>query len=382
MRTSTDFISCGKNEGSIRLSLQEICSCIEIGASTADYDFLCSNDLVKTAIELRDKGTRVPDDIRDSAKMRSNPFAYIDEPSIFTNYDAIKLAALDATFNLTPSSDETSSKSFLFADICGGPGGFTEYLTWKIHQKNSTSRGYGITLRSSSNPQDHWHLENFSSDIPVNFTQIDGYDGTGDICIKNNILEFDAVISNNTKKRGVDLVVADGGFESLKKHQHLLLCEIITMLTCLRLGGNFVCKFFDIFDEWTADLLWLLYQLFDSICITKPLSSDPTLSERYIICKGFIYQHPTKLIDILLSINETIHQQQNDEELGRFIPRSLLEKDEDFMDYVRMKNMKFLLHQIDALEQLEVYIADSDRPCIYDQELIRKQCLQEWHLPI
>lgn len=112
------------------------------------------------------------------------------------------------------------------------------------------------------------------------------------------------------------------------------------MLTCLRLGGNFVCKFFDIFDEWTADLLWLLYQLFDSICITKPLSSDPTLSERYIICKGFKHQHPTKLIDTLLSINETIHQQQNDEELGCFIARSLLEKDEDFMDYVRMRNMK------------------------------------------
>lgn len=113
------------------------------------------------------------------------------------------------------------------------------------------------------------------------------------------------------------------------------------MLTCLRLGGNFVCKFFDIFDEWTADLLWLLYQLFDSICITKPLTSDPTLSERYVICKGFKYQHPTKLIDLLLSINESIHQQQeNDKELGCFIPRSLLEKDEDFMDYVRMRNMK------------------------------------------
>lgn len=34
MRTSTDFISCGNSEGSIRLPLQELCSSIEMNSST------------------------------------------------------------------------------------------------------------------------------------------------------------------------------------------------------------------------------------------------------------------------------------------------------------------------------------------------------------
>lgn len=68
-----------------------------------------------------------------------------------------------------------------------------------------------MTLQSAATKhQYHWHLENIPSHITVNFTQVDGIDGTGDLYQKSNILEFDAVISNNTKKRGVDLVVADG----------------------------------------------------------------------------------------------------------------------------------------------------------------------------
>jgi hypothetical protein len=101
----------------------------------------------------------------------------------------------------------------MFADLCGGPGGFTEYLFWRMHHQSSgiSARGYGMTLQSTATKhQDHWHLENIPSHITVNFTQVDGIDGTGDLYQKSNMLEFDAVISNNTKKRGVDLVVADG----------------------------------------------------------------------------------------------------------------------------------------------------------------------------
>jgi hypothetical protein len=39
------------------------------------------------------------------------------------NRAATKLAALDATFGLTAVTD--TNKEFTFADICGGPGGFS-----------------------------------------------------------------------------------------------------------------------------------------------------------------------------------------------------------------------------------------------------------------
>jgi hypothetical protein len=109
------------------------------------------------------------------------------------------------------------------------------------------------------------------------------------------------------------------------------------MLTCLKQDGSFVCKFFDIFEEFRADLVWLLYQLFDGICVTKPLTSDPSNSERYLVCKKLRFQHPTKLIDALLSVNEAFDQ---DQQMGSFVPRQLLEKDEVFSDYIKMRNMK------------------------------------------
>ncbi|KAI8085975.1 FtsJ-like methyltransferase-domain-containing protein [Halteromyces radiatus] len=385
MRTSTDFIECGNEQGSIQLNLQDLCLCIQVAPAKIDYDFLCSKDLVKTALELKDKGRQVPDHVRQSAKKRSNPFDCIGK-HIFMNRDATKLAALDATFHLTPSNESTG-KTFMFADLCGGPGGFSEYLFWRVHQSDGGSaRGYGMTLRSSLT-ENHWHLENISPNITVNFTQVDGIDGTGNLYQKANILEFDAVVSNNTKKRGVDLVVADGEenndgkdgkLESLNKQ--LILCQVITMLTCLKQGGTFVCKMFDMFEEFTADVVWLLYQLFEGVCITKPLTSEPSSSERFLICKKLRYQHPTKLIDALLAVNDELNNKEG--QVDSFVPRQILEKDQVFIDYVKMRNMKFLLKQIDALEQMETFIADQNKTNVYSPDRVKRQSLQEWRLPL
>ncbi|CAN0539598.1 unnamed protein product, partial [Scytosiphon promiscuus] len=36
---------------------------------------------------------------------------------------------------------------FLFADLCGGPGGFSEYLLLRRRQLGLPARGWGISLR-------------------------------------------------------------------------------------------------------------------------------------------------------------------------------------------------------------------------------------------
>lgn len=123
------------------------------------------------------------------------------------------------------------------------------------------------------------------------------------------------------------------------------------MLSTLRQGGTFVCKFFDMFTEFTVDLVWLLYQLFDEICITKPLSSRPANSERYVICRNLLVSHPTDLIEKLLDIAAKIGDKQ-----FQFISRDVLDKDEDFVDYVRMRNIKFIVQQTDSLEQFDMFI--------------------------
>lgn len=237
-------------------------------------------------------------------------------------------------------------------------------MLWRVHSWGGSAHGYGITLKSSTHDEVNWHAEKFRSDIPRHsLTQIDGHDGTGDLYKEDNIRQFESIILKETKEEGVDLAVADGGFDFSGNEeqqealaQRLLLCEIITMLTSLKQGGHFVCKFFDILDEFTGDLVWLLYQLFDEICITKPLSSRPANSERYLVCKGLVIGHPTQLIQALLNIANAMQNNRSNVEPKRFVPKEVLEKDEDFIDYVKMRNMKFAMKQTEALEQLDQFI--------------------------
>ena len=55
-----------------------------------------------------------------------------------------------------------------------------------------------------------------------------------------------------------------------------------------RIGGNFVCKFFDINSYITIEMLYILYLAYDKITIYKPLTSRIANSEKYIICNNFI----------------------------------------------------------------------------------------------
>ncbi|KAK4521790.1 asparagine-linked glycosylation protein [Mucor velutinosus] len=374
LRTSTDFLKCEK-----RLSLQDLVDTIQPTACTpeTDYDFLSSKALVEKVNQLRENIRHVPYEQRSEARSKSNPFERIGN-AIFMNRAATKLAALDATFGLAT----THSQEFTFADICGGPGGFSEYLLWRVHSWGESAHGFGITLKGSE--EVNWHTEKFRPDIPRHsLTEINGADGTGDLYKIDNIKQFEAAVLKETRDQGVDLAVADGGFDFTGHEayqelsaQRLLLCEVVTMLTCLKQGGHFVCKFFDILNESTAGLVWLLYQLFDEICITKPLSSRPANAERYIVCKGLVHEKPTQLVQQLMKAIDT-----NTAAIS-IVTRPFLEKDEDFIDYVKMRNIRFAMKQTEALEQMDQFIKNPQLAPLYDQEQVKRHCLNEWRLPL
>ena len=57
-------------------------------------------------------------------------------------------------------------------------------------------------------------------------------------------------------------------------------------------GGRFICKFFDLNNKLTADLLYLLQCHFTELMIFKPKTSRLANSEKYIISSGFKGCHP------------------------------------------------------------------------------------------
>jgi hypothetical protein len=96
-----------------------------------------------------------------------------------------------------------------FADVCGGKGGFTEYI---MHRCGThLARGWGITLRSDGDRVRAWALEDFAKTAPhSNFEISFGADGTGDITKQANADAFVALVAEQTKQRMLALVLADG----------------------------------------------------------------------------------------------------------------------------------------------------------------------------
>jgi cap1 methyltransferase len=73
------------------------------------------------------------------------------------------------------------------------------------------------------------------------------------------------------------------GEENLQefKVKQLVLCQFLTMYTCLAPGGDFVCKVFDMFTPFTVGLVYLLRCSFENVSIVIPYTSRPANSERY-----------------------------------------------------------------------------------------------------
>ncbi|CAG8510124.1 7200_t:CDS:10, partial [Ambispora gerdemannii] len=312
--------------------------------------------------------------------------------SIFINRAAVKLACLDATNRLT-GKKFSSKRPYRFADICGGPGGFSEYILWRKHVY-----GWGITLVGDKD----FVPESFYPDSGVDdcYEIIYGADGSGDICKEENIREFGRIILDKTMGAGVDLVVADGGinFRGLEQDQEirmrkLILCQVITMFLALQQNGEFVLKLFDIFTQFTAGIVWILYRHFKCIRIQKPEPNSYFISrlhkkKRYIICRGLHQSRPTitnYLFDINRKFNDLLRRrsrgEQEEQDIIQIVDFEEMKKDEPFIRYLRNSNEKIALEQRKALDKLLQYVQKPElKP--ENQEEIRRLRFNQWWLPI
>lgn len=232
----------------------------------------------------------------------------------------IKMANLDAIFKVTDSIKT-------FGDLCGGPGGFVEFILFK----NKNCIGYGMTLNNL--------LENYYV-YSKRFTAIYGPTGDGDILKPENTSIFPT---------NLDLVVADGGLdvrgtensqESL--HQQLYLAQIICALRCLSVNGTFIVKFFDTHTMASVNLLYVLSTCFKKMCIYKPASSRAANSERYVICKD-------KLSNVTLQIETLQRAQLDNTELSAIL---ITQK---FYNYIGERNNTLARRQLNGLRRLLLY---------------------------
>ena len=178
------------------------------------------------------------------------------------------------------------------------------------------------------------------------------------------------------------------------------------MLRVLKKGGKFVLKIFDLFTDFSVDLVHLLYLHFEKISICKPYSSRPANSERYIVCLNLHESQPKELIDFLEIVQKTLQSLRPSDiaatsahikhqpgfipirekidlellDLNRILDQSFVAECEPFVNAIEGSNMKLATKQKDALEDLFLY-ATVPTTLPYDQESIAKQCCREWKIP-
>ncbi|ESO94138.1 hypothetical protein LOTGIDRAFT_161337 [Lottia gigantea] len=335
------------------------------------------------------------------ARTRSNPYETI-RGVFFLNRAAMKMANMDAVLDFMFTSPTDSYGNVLlppneilyFADICAGPGGFSEYVLWR---KKGDAKGFGMTLRG----QNDFKVEDFFAGPAEMFEPhygVGGINGDGDIFNPDNQAAFTKFVLDSTDGLGVHFVMADGGFsvegqENIQEilSKQLYLCQFLVALSILRDDdddddddddGSFVCKLFDLFTPFSMGLVYLMYLGFDSVSIFKPVTSRPANSERYIICKNK-KANSESICEYMRRINLDLCKYLtaiSTEDVTEIVPLDTMKDDKDFFDYMWLSNENIGRKQIIGLKKIQAFCQNQD---LYEfkQSDIRTQCLKYWKVP-
>lgn len=309
------------------------------------------------------------------ARSMCNPFEEIGR-SIFQNRAAVKMANLDVILNYMFTNREPLHKDLLyFADVCAGPGGFSQYILWRTKGR---AKGFGFTLRGKND---------FT--LAIKSGTFDCYYGIkddGNVFDPENILSLKKYINNVTQGVLVDFMMADGGFSVYDENiqeilsKQLYLCQCLVGLSIVRDGGDIVIKFFDCFTKFTVGLIYLMYKSFTEICIVKPRSSRPANSERYLVCKNK-KANQTTIEEYLLQISRNMWSgASTDADVIELVPYEILTGDRDFFDYMCNTNNRIARSQINSLKEILSFIGNRNI-VTWDKRLISSRCLHEWGLP-
>lgn len=352
-----------------------------------EQSIVCDNALFKRVLQMKDRlDTLLKEDVSKYILVRKSVHRY-DKigAACFNNRAAIKLVELDKYFNLIEPNDDL----FYFADICSAPGGFSEYIYYKLGYQ---TKGFGFSIKDPAIP---FRIKDFNPKTsPDNFVITYGKDGTGNIYSQDNIKCLTSLVKKETHKGMCDLVTGDGGFstdndwnrqEMLTKR--LILCEFITALCLLKKGGHFTTKVFDTVTTFTVDLYYIMSYFFKEVYICKPLQSRSMNSEKFIVCKHFIVRSNHKaVVKYLFDVNQRL------EELGFTMTEKTprgdvysiydnVKQHTKFVDAFTKVNNTILNKQTRALTQMNYNFYNPDKIKKEDRIAISRKVLKSFGVP-
>lgn len=258
-------------------------------------------------------------------KKYTNPYEYITTAPLTKNKCVSKYKSLSRSyykmieiidnFNLIGQSEPI--KTFHLAE---GPGGFIEAI---LNTRNNEKDSYiGITLLEDMNDINipSWSKSEEFLNKNKNVFIENGIDKTGNIL---SIENFKYCV--NKYGSSMDIITGDGGFDFSVDFNNqeinitkLLFAQMCYAICLQKQGGSFVLKIFDCFMQHTIDIIYILSSFYKRVYICKPQTSRYANSEKYLVCKGFLfssnkkfYSHFFKILDIIIKSEEHIFRLLN-----------------------------------------------------------------------
>ncbi|KAJ8670272.1 hypothetical protein QAD02_001531 [Eretmocerus hayati] len=340
----------------------------------------CDGFIVQGVVDSKSIFDRLDKKEMLDARTRSNPFETI-KGSIFLNRAAVKMANMDKAcdFMFTRPPNLEDNELLYFADVCAGPGGFSEYV---LYRKGWEAKGFGFTLKNEND----FKLHDFHAGPCESFHPYYGPKENGDVYDPENQKAFKDLIMRETNNQGVHFMMADGGFsvegqENIQEilSKQLYLCQCLVGLMIVRTGGHFVTKVFDLFTPFSAGLVYIMFRCFNDVSIFKPNTSRPANSERYLICRNK-RPHIEHIEDYLFKANQRLLRSSKKNDLLELVPVDKLTSEEDFFNYLKQSNETLGERQIVGLKKIAAYTENKEW---FEgrQQTMREQCLKHWELP-
>ena len=315
----------------------------------------------------------------DTFKKYTNPYEYIHsivpgKKKSVSKYKPLsrsyfKMLEILKTFDF---DFETNINTFHLAE---GPGGFIEAMV--SYRKCPKDKYIGITLLNDKEDPTipSWKKsETFLKNNENVFIE-KGRDKTGDILSLNNFLYCKEKYSSS-----MDFITGDGGFDfsiDFNKQEisisKLLFAQVIYAIVLQKKNGSFVLKVFDCFMQHTIDILYLLSSFYNKVYIMKPNSSRFANSEKYIICKGFLFDSCESFFPYLLNVFTkmiTIESENIQRFLNVPISNYYLSKIEEYnaiFGQQQIENIYYTISLIDSKisnEKIEQMIKLNTQKCV------------------
>lgn len=262
--------------------------------------------------------------------------------------------------------------------LAEGPGGFIEAVSNYRKKKiidTSNDMYVGMTLTennnlyNSDNPPGWKKINHFLKENQNIFIE-GGLDGGNILSLSNFIYIYEKYGDT------MDFITADGGFDFSTDFNNqeinmapLLYGQIVFALCMQKKGGSFVLKIFDCFMKHTIELLMLLSSMYEEVYITKPNTSRSANSEKYIVCKRYIYTSVQIYPYLFFSFKEMIEKKATyiDSFFKIKIPLFFIKKIEKYNVFFGEKQLENINQTIDLIEEINnIKVTNNKKVSNYD----------------